>query len=345
VSLPNRPPLKLFNSFEPLETEPIEEMVNRLTTLPRISNQIASMSIEDAPKETNLGDEMTLKATPSTSQRLVAEDLGLDLTDEEWNPTSEKTFEELVPEQYRDFRDVFEKSTSERLPVRKPWDHAIDLLPGATLPVSKLYAHSPAEQKQLDDFLDEQLRKGYIRPSKSPTAAPVFFVNKKGGGLRLCQDYRKLNEITIKNRYPLPLVSELIDKLKKAKYFTKIDLRWGYNNVRIREGDEWKAAFRTYRGLFEPLVMFFGMCNSPGTFQNMMNDIFWDLLFTLCILLDDLLIFSETLEEHQQTVREVLKRLRENDLFAKAEKCEFEKMEVEYLGLLVSQGCVRMDPV
>src|SRR5215475_6410864 len=134
------------------------------------------------------------------------------------------------------------------------------------------------EQAELDTFLEDALSTGRIRPSKSPIGAPVFFVKKKDGRLRFVQDYRALNAITRKNRYPLPLVDDLIHRLKGARYFTKLDVRWGYNNVRIREGDEWKAAFRTNRGLFEPLVMYFGLTNSPATFQTMMNEIFQDLI-------------------------------------------------------------------
>ena len=136
---------------------------------------------------------------------------------------------------------------------------------------------------------------GRIRPSKSPMASPVFFIKKKEGSLRLVQDYRQLNAMTIKNRYPLPLILELINHLRGAKYFTKLDVRWGYNNVRIKDGDEWKVAFRTNRGLYEPLVMFFGLTNSPATFQTMMNDIFQDLIMegVICVYIDDILIYSK----------------------------------------------------
>ena len=137
----------------------------------------------------------------------------------------------------------------------------------------KIYALTLEEQKALDDFLEENLRTGRIRPSISPMASPFFFVKKKDGKLRPVQDYRKLDEFTVKNRHPLPLIQELIDKLKGAKIFTKTDIRWGYNNVRMKEGDEWKAAFRTNRGLFEPTVMFFGLTNSPAIFQGMMKQI------------------------------------------------------------------------
>src|SRR5947207_888756 len=154
-------------------------------------------------------------------------------------------------------------------------------------------------------------------------ASPFFFIKKKDGSLRPVQDYRKLNELTIKNRYPLPLISELVDSLQDAKYFTKLDIRWGYNNVRIKEGDEHKAAFRTNCGLYEPLVMFFGLTNSPATFQTMMNDIFKDEIargFVL-VYLDDILIFSNDLQEHHHRTRLVLQKLCKHKLYLKPEKC------------------------
>ena len=141
----------------------------------------------------------------------------------------------------------------------------------------KVYPLNLAEQKALDSFLDENLRTGQIRPSKSPMASPFLFIKKKDGGLCPVQDYMKLNEMTVKNQYPLPLIQELIDKLEQSRVFTKMDVRWGYNNIRIKEGDEWKAAFRTNKGLFEPTVMFFGLTNSPATFQTFMNMVLKDL--------------------------------------------------------------------
>ena len=152
--------------------------------------------------------------------------------------------------------------------------------------------------------------------------------------------------MTIKDRYPLPLIQELLDKLKGARLFTKLDIRWGYNNVRIKEGDEWKAAFRTNRGLFEPLVMFFGLTNSPATFQVMMNSLLKDLIDDghVIVYLDDILIFTETLEHHRKVVRQVLEVLHTNHLCLKPEKCSFEQTSVEYLGVIVENGTFRMDP-
>jgi len=178
-------------------------------------------------------------------------------------------------------------------------------------------------------------------------ASPVFFIKKKDGPLWLVQDYRALNAMTVKNKYPLPLISELINKLRGAKYFTKLDVQWGFNNVWMKEGDEWKAAFRTNRGLFKPLVMFFGLCNSPATFQTMMDDIFDDLITegVVVVYLDNILIFTETLKEYRKVTQRVMELLWKNNLFLKPEKCKFEKTEVEYLGVIMSQNSVKMDPV
>jgi len=203
------------------------------------------------------------------------------------------------------------------------------------------------EQSELDRFLEDNLRKGYIVPSKSPIASPVFFIKKKDGRLRLVQDYRKLNEFTIKNRYPLPLATDIINRLQRARLFTKFDVRWGYNNIRIKAGDEWKAAFVTNRGLFEPQVMLFGLTNSPATFQALMNTIFTDLVAAgkVAVYLDDILIYTETLEEHRALTHEVLQRLAAHDLYLRPEKCEFQRDEVEYLGLIIRKGTVSMDPI
>jgi len=167
------------------------------------------------------------------------------------------------------------------------------------------------EQKELDFFLEENLHTGRIHPSKSPMAAPVFFIKKKDGSLQLVQDYRVLNFMTVKNKYPLLLISELVLQLRGAKYFTKLDVCWDFNNVHIKPGDEWKVAFQTNRGLFEPLVMFFEMTNSPATFQTMMNNIFRDLIAEgiMVVYLDDILIFTRTEEEHAKAIRQVLQVL------------------------------------
>ena len=252
-----------------------------------------------------------------------------------------------IPGWAQEFSDVFSKESFDSLPERRTWDHAIELVPDSKPTNCKVYPISPLEQKELDAFIEEGLATGRIRPSKSPMASPVFFIKKKDGSLRFVQDYRALNAMTIKNRYPIPLINDLINRLKGARFFTKLDVRWGFNNVRIRKGDEWKAAFRTNRGLFEPLVMYFGLTNSPATFQTMMNDIFQDLILSgdVMVYLDDILIAHSDLRTHRRIVAEVLRRLRKHKLYLRPEKCEFEKSEIEYLGVIISHDHVRMDPV
>ena len=177
-------------------------------------------------------------------------------------------------------------------------------------------------------------------------ATLFLFVKKKDRKLRPCQDYRYLNEWTIKNAYPLPLISELMDKIKDEKYFTKLDIWWGYNNVRIKEGDEWKAAFKTNRGLYKPTMMFFGMCNSPATFQAMMDDIFEDLIEEgiVIIYMDDMFLLAKTKEQLRENTKQVLQWLMENDLYLKPKKCEFCREKIEWLGMVIQEGKITMDP-
>ena len=258
-------------------------------------------------------------------------------------------WQEQVPPDYHHFGKVFSSEEATRFPISRPWDHAIELLPDAPRSLDcKTYPLAPAHQEGLDTFLKEHLAKGYIRRSNSPYAAPFFFVRKKDGKWHPVQDYRRLNEWTVRNVYPLPLIKELIQRLAKKVWFTKFDVRWGYNNVRIKEGDEWKAAFKTNRGLFEPTVMFFGLTNSPATFQTMMDDFFREEIAKgdVIIYMDDILIATERdLNGHRKVVTNVLKKLQDNDLFLKPEKCVFHKREVEYLGVIVGNGQVKMDPV
>jgi len=252
-----------------------------------------------------------------------------------------------LPAYVVEFRSVFAKEDFDILPEHCKWDHAIELTPGAEPKSSKVYPLSPLEQAELDAFLEENLHTRRIRPSKSSIAAPVFFIKKKDGSLCLVQDYHALNAVTVKNRYPLSLISELVSQLCRARYFTKLDVCWGFNNICIKPRDEWKAAFRTNCGLFEPLVMFFGMTNSPATFQTIMNDVFRTIIAEgiVVVYLDNILIFTKTEEEHERAVRRVLEILAEHKLFLRPEKCEFHQKQIEYLGLVISENKVAMDPV
>jgi hypothetical protein len=251
-----------------------------------------------------------------------------------------------LPEAYKDFSAVFDKKMADVLPEHRPYDMAIDLQPGATVPWGPIYTLSTAELQALKDYLDDSLAKGAIRPSKSPAGAPLLFVKKKDGTLRPCVDYRRLNEITVKNRCPLPLIGEMLQQVgqSKARVFTKIDLRAAYNLVRIKKGDEWKTAFRCRYGHFEYQVMPFGLTNAPATFQQIMNDIFRDMLDQFIVIyIDDLLIYSRDPAEHPQHVRKVLERLNDHCLYAKLEKCEFSKKEVEFVGFKISGDGISMD--
>ena len=237
---------------------------------------------------------------------------------------------------------MFSEQEAQRFPGPRIWDHAIELKKDAPAIIpGRVYALTQSEQKALQEFLTEHLRKGYIRPSKSPYASPFFFIKKKDGKLRPVQDYRRVNEWTIRNRYPLPLIPELINRVKGAALFSKFDVRWGYNNVRIKAGDEWKAAFITNEGLFKPRVMFFGLTNSPATFQTMMNAIFTQELREgwVTIYMDDILIHTtDDLPLHRRRVHQILDKLQHHDLYLKPEKCLFEKREMEFLGVVLQNG-------
>jgi hypothetical protein len=260
-------------------------------------------------------------------------------------PIQEETSSTTIPEQYKQFQDVFEKKNADILPKHRPYDCSIDLQDGAQPPFGPIYNLSQNELTTLREYIEENLAKNFIRHSKSPAGAPILFVKKKDGSLRLCVDYRGLNKVTVKNRYPLPLISGLLDQLSQAKIYTKIDLRGAYNLVRIKEGDEWKTAFRTRYGHFEYNVMPFGLTNAPAIFQHLMNDVFREYLdrFVVCYL-DDILIYSKNIEEHEEHVKLVLQKLREKGLYAKAEKCAFHQPKVEFLGYVISSEGLLMDP-
>ena len=258
-----------------------------------------------------------------------------------------KSFEDLVPKEYHEYRSVFKKTASERFPERWSWDHRIDLKSEFIPKKSKIYPLNQKEEEDMNKFINDNLKKGFICKSTSPQVSPFFFVSKKDSQvLRPCQDYRYLNESTIKNVYPLPSIDNLLLKLHGAEIFMKLHIQWGYNNVWIKEGDEWKGAFITKRGLFELTVMFFGMTNLPTTFQSMMNDYFADMIAQgwVLIYINNILIFSKNPKEHHVRTIQALKQLREKDLFLKPEKCIFNAKEVKYLGFIVKPNEISMDP-
>ena len=231
------------------------------------------------------------------------------------------------------------------MPTRKIWDHAIDLKETFKPQKGRIYSLSKNEREEVQNFINDQLRKGYIRPSKSPQTSPVFFVGKKNGSKRMVIDYRNLNDQTVKNNYPLPLITDLIDNMGSKRVFTKMDLWWGFNNIRIKEGDKWKGALMIHMGSFELTVMFFGITNSPATFQAMINEILRDMINEgkVAAFVNNVLVKTETEKGHDEIVEEVLRRLEENDLYVKPEKCVWKVRKIGFLGVVIGPSGIEME--
>ena len=245
---------------------------------------------------------------------------------------------------------MFSEQASYRYPPAREEDHAIVLKPGAPTTIDcKVYRQTEAELEGTRQFITEALAKGYITDSKSPYASGLFYRAKKDGKLRPIMDYRTLNKWTVRDTYPLPLIGNILDHLQGKTHFTKFDIRWGYNNIRIKEEDRWKAAFKTPFGLYEPTVMYFGLTNSPATFCRAMKKILRPLLIKyhhyFFDYIDDLLIATQNnLKLHRQITDEVLELLAQESYFLRPAKCEFEKTRIEYLGLVVDGETLTIDP-
>lgn len=260
-------------------------------------------------------------------------------------PTTHEDPKLKVPQYLHPLIRAWDHRETEKLPPHRACDHKIELFPGKLPPAGPLYNMSEDELLVLRKFLDENLAKGFIRASKSPAASPVLFAKKPGGGLRFCVDYRALNAITIRNRYPLPLVQETLARLSKAKVYTKLDIVAAFNRIRIAEGQEYLTAFNTRYGLYESLVMPFGLSNAPATFQARINEVLHPYLDVFCTAyIDDILIYSDDLVSHRKQVRLVVQALIDAGLQLDVKKCEFEVTEVTYLGMIISTNGVRMDP-
>jgi hypothetical protein len=254
------------------------------------------------------------------------------------------TPKETIPPVYQGYLHLFDQKDPTELPPHRNHDHHIPLIEDKTPPFEAIRALDEKKLRALKEYIETNLKIGRIRPSKSPAGAPIHFALKKDGSLRLCVDYRGLNAITVKDRMPLPLISEALDRLVHAKIFTKLDIKDAYHNLRIAKGDEWKTAFRTKYGLFEYLVMPFGLTNAPASFQRWVNEILSEYLDVFCVAyLDDILIFSETMEEHHKHVKLVLQKMEEADLILKVSKCEFHTDRTEYVGYVISQSGIQMD--
>ena len=317
-------------------------------SLPALTSPTTRQTDQPLPDLDNpLSDIWSQRADLTPSEIVKISNKAQEFALKEQQKAAAKTPEELVPPYLHDFlNSVFSEEKAKELPPTRPgFDHKIDLLPTFSPKKSEIYHLSPLEEAAMKEFVKENLDKGFIETSKSPQASGFFFVGKKDGKLRPCQDYRRLNTHTVKNAYPLPLIPPLLNKLRSAKYFTKVDIRAGYNNIQIAPEDRWKAAFITNEGLFQPTVMFFGLCNSPPTFQAFMNHVFrmeieegW-----LIIYMDDILIFSQDLNDHQKRTRRILELLKKEHLFLKPAKCYFDVTEIEFLGMIIRHQEIAMD--
>ncbi|XP_054793649.1 uncharacterized protein LOC129299213 [Prosopis cineraria] len=268
------------------------------------------------------------------------------LAEEEDGPTKpQETLLPCIQEVLQEYKHVMPDELPKKLPPKREVDHQIELEPSAKPPALVPYRMSPPELAELRRQLQDLLDSGYIQPSKAPYGAPILFQKKKDGSLRMCIDYRTLNKITIKNKYPIPLIADLFDQLRKARYFSKLDLRSGYYQVRIAAGDESKTTCVTRYGAFEFLVMPFRLTNALATFCTLMNKLFHPYLDQFVVVyLDDIVVYSKTLEEHAQHLKKVFQVLSNHELYIKLEKCSFAKQDVDFLRHKIKDGKLMMDP-
>ena len=322
------------------EDVPVDDSIN-----------VQMIPVDDDPADDSVEDEVQIdddkvEDCPVTLTEIELSSMTLASISEHFFPTlhSAPSSSGSVPEEIlRAFPDLFKEPEGESIPPQRDFDCPINLVPGAKPVRGRNFQLTREEEKLLKDWIDTNLKKGIIRPSNSPWASPCFYVHQKGK-LRLCMDYRKLNEQTIKDRGPIPLIADLIVHLSRGKFFTTLDLRGAYHLLRIMLGDEFKTAFTTKFGQFEFLVLPFGLANAPAAFQRFMNSMFCKQIGDyVLVYLDDIIIYSEDLEEHKRQVREVLQILQDNGLRCSPEKCHFYQTSVKYLGYVISDKGVSMD--
>ncbi|MBW0538653.1 hypothetical protein O181_078368 [Austropuccinia psidii MF-1] len=267
--------------------------------------------------------------------------------EEQWDEEEEtkeiETVLKVVPPDYHQYLDVLSKVKAEKLPPFCACDHHIEL-EGLLPPVGVIYSLSNQESKTLWAYISENVEKAFIRPSSSSTGETILFIKKKDGGLCLCFDYRKINSITRKNRYPVPPMNQILTILNGSTIFFKTDLHSAYNLLRIKEGDENLSAFTAKYSSYEYWVMLFGLTDAPASFQNLVNDIFSKSLDILVVVyLEDIMFFSSSEEEHVKHAASVLQRLRDYNLFPKASECVFHASRVEYLAYVVSSDGLKIN--
>ena len=298
-----------------------------------LGNQVQVDGTTGKPKATLVKANKLLRGLRKNQQIYIAKLNKVENEEPKWEPAWLQQYLDLFPE------DLMQ------MPPGRDIDHEIELIPGATPIAKSPYKMSVPEAIELKEQLRQLLEQGFIRPSVSPWGAPVLFQKKKDGTLRLCIDYRGLNNLTVKNKYPIPRIDELLDRLHGSTVFSKIDLKSGYYQIRIKDEDIPKTAFNSRYGHYEFTVMSFGLTNAPATFNRLMQDIFKHQLDKyILVFFDDILIYSKNEEEHEKHVREVLSILREHQLYAKMSKCTFFSKKVEYLGFIVSEEGIAVDP-
>ncbi|GJR94118.1 putative reverse transcriptase domain-containing protein [Tanacetum coccineum] len=304
--------------------------------------------VKEAIRETRLvGNETRLNIISCTkTQKYMLKGCPIFLahvTTKETEDKSEKKRLEDVPI-VRNFPEVFPEDLP-GLPPTRQVEFQIDLIPGAAPVARAPYRLAPSEMKELSDQLQELSDKGFIRPSSSPWGAPVLFVKKKDGSFRMCIDYRELNKLTVKNHYPLPRIDDLFDQLQGSSVYSKIDLRSGYHQLRVREEDIPKTAFRTRYGHYEFQVMPFGLTNAPAVFMDLMNRVCKPFLDKFVIIfIDDILIYSKNKKEHEEHLKAILELLKKEELYAKFSKCEFWLPKVQFLGHVIDSQGIHVDP-